>query len=243
MLKLLNFDAILKRASDYVTSLPASQQHALKEKLDHGQALLHDTEELKAYLHYYGEIHRHKLTIAYSNILKTLSNRHISVIDWGCGQAIASLVLKDFVDTHPSLGIEITDITLIEPSKTAIQQALSYLAWSIPKALVSTMAIPEDSIDANDILMQEDTIVHLLSNIVDMPEFTGNGIVRYIKSNTRNRHIIICVSPFYPEEGRGKRMDEFGKRLTYFKQIYSFEKHIDDWDKNFSCQIRIFCNY
>ncbi|MDE6523761.1 MAG: hypothetical protein K2L17_13160 [Muribaculaceae bacterium] len=30
------------------------------------------------------------------------------------------------------------------------------------------------------------------------------------------------VSSFYPEEGRGKRMDIFAERLKGFKQVYSF---------------------
>ena len=37
-------------------------------------------------------------------------------------------------------------------------------------------------------------------------------------------------------------MDEYGERLPGFNTIYSFEKHIDDWDEDYSCQIRIFSN-
>ena len=37
-------------------------------------------------------------------------------------------------------------------------------------------------------------------------------------------------------------MDEFAESLNGFKKVYSFQKHIDDWDKNYSCQIRVLSN-
>lgn len=40
------------------------------------------------------------------------------------------------------------------------------------------------------------------------------------------------VSPFYPEEGRGKRMDEFCDSLEGFQKVYSFQKHIDEWKES-----------
>lgn len=84
--------------------------------------------------------------------------------------------------------------------------------------------------------------MHILSNVVDMPEFSGNGIRRYLSSTRRLRHIIIIASPFYPEDGRGKRIDDFSDSLNGFHSIYSFQKHIDEWDEDFSCQIRILYN-
>ena len=66
--------------------------------------------------------------------------------------------------------------------------------------------------------------MHLLSNVVDIPEFEGEKIIELIKHKSQKKHFLICVSPFYPEEGRGKRMDEYGERLPGFNTIYSFEK-------------------
>ena len=45
------------------------------------------------------------------------------------------------------------------------------------------------------------------------------------------KYLLVCVSPFYPEDGRGKRMDEFGDKLVEFKTLYSFEKHIENWNE------------
>lgn len=100
----------------------------------------------------------------------------------------------------------------------------------------------EESVEPEDICVQENTVMHILSNVVDMPEFSGNGIRRYLSSTRRLRHIIIIASPFYPEDGRGKRIDDFSDSLNGFHSIYSFQKHIDEWDEDFSCQIRILYN-
>lgn len=38
----------------------------------------------------------------------------------------------------------------------------------------------------------------------------------------------------------GKRMKEFGDKLQGYTLAYKLEKHTDDWDKPYSCQIYIF---
>lgn len=32
-------------------------------------------------------------------------------------------------------------------------------------------------------------------------------------------------------------MDEFGKKLQSYRLAHKLEKHADDWDKHYSCQI------
>ncbi len=44
----------------------------------------------------------------------------------------------------------------------------------------------------------------------------------------------------YQEASRGKRIKEFGDKLQGYTLIYKLEKHTDDWDKPYSCQIYIF---
>lgn len=68
MLKLLNFDKILQQASTKYLALPESRQKQLKESLDNGKAILRNENQMNAYLHHYGEIHRHKLLRAYRNL-------------------------------------------------------------------------------------------------------------------------------------------------------------------------------
>ena len=111
-----------------------------------------------------------------------------------------------------------------------------------PKSMVDTVRKREEEVEVSDICVIEHKVLHLLSNVVDMQEFSGDGICRFIKTNHKLHHLIVAVSPLYPEDGRGKRMDEFVESLKGFRKVYSFLKHIDDWNEDYSCQIRILSN-
>lgn len=238
MLKLLTYDSLLAQASEYILSLSEAKQKDLKDNLSHGKALLKSNDQMKAYLHHYGQIHREKLLRAYKHIPSDFLKSSFSVVDWGCGQGLASMVLSEYV---PKQDI-VTDFTMVEPSARCLSQAEANLTWSNPKSMVDIVKKREEEVEARDICVQERKVFHLLSNVVDMPEFSGDGIRRFIEYNNELHHLIVAVSPFYPEEGRGKRMVEFVESLKGFRKVYSFQKHVDDWDNDYSCQIRILSN-
>lgn len=119
---------------------------------------------------------------------------------------------------------------------------MGYLEWTLPKVMLSAICKKEENIRKENISLQERIVVHILSNIVDLPEFSGKGVKQILTSTPTYRHIIVMVSPFYPEEGRGKRMDDLCDSLEGFKKIYSFQKHVDEWKEDYSCQIRILDN-
>lgn len=242
MLKLLNPNRIIEQATARYKALAETTQSDLKDSLSNGRALLKNVNQLDAYLSHYGNMHCKKLLKAYSNIPEHIFQQSISVIDWGCGQGLASIVLDEFMEKQKSCTGTITDITLVEPSKLCLRRALGYLEWSLPNALFTAINKKEESVEPEDICVQENTVMHIFSNVVDIPEFSGNGIRRYLSSTRSLRHIIIMASPFYPEDGRGKRMDDFSDSLNGFHSIYSFQKHIGEWNEDFSCQIRILYN-
>ena len=188
---------------------------------------------MKAYIALYGGIHQAKLERAFKNIPGTLLLKNISVIDWGCGQGLASILFNDFI--HEKFdNNKIKDITLIEPSRHCLSMATTYLNGCRGDFNVYSMSEKEEDVDPKDFILEGEIIVHLLSNVVDIPEFEGEKIIELIKHKSQKKHLLICVSPFYPEAGRGKRMDEFEDKLAGFKTLYSFEKHIEDWDENYS---------
>lgn len=242
MLKLLNSERIIADASSYYNSLSDSKQKELKESLCNGKALLRNSDQMKAYLYHYGDIHRQKLLKAYSNIPENIFRKNFSVLDWGCGQGLGSIILNEFIEKEKGIKNIITDITLIEPSRICLRQAIGYIEWCTPKAMLIPINKKEENISQEDICIQEKIVVHILSNIVDMPEFSGKGLLKILKTTSHYRHVIVLVSPFYPEDGSGKRMDEFCDSLEGFEKIYSFQKHTDEWKENYSCQIRIMSN-
>lgn len=185
MLKLLTYDSLLAEASEYILSLPETKQKELKENLSHGKALLKSKDQMKAYLHHYGQMHREKLLRAYKHIPSDFLKSSFSVIDWGCGQGLASMVLSEYV---PNEDI-VTDFILIEPSVLCLSQANANLTWSNPKSMVDVLRKREEEVEATDICVQERKVLHLLSNVVDMPEFSGNGIRRFVFANINLNHL------------------------------------------------------
>ena len=85
-------------------------------------------------------------------------------------------------------------------------------------------------VDTNDIF----------SNVIDLDDFDGDSVLSLLNEDKSRNNIIVCVSPYYREATRGKRMKEFGDKLQGYTLVYKLEKHTDDWDKPYSCQIYIF---
>lgn len=58
-------------------------------------------EGIVCYLAAYGKWHKNKLQIAFDKInIKNLCKGDVNIVDWGCGQALATLVLLDFLDDN-----------------------------------------------------------------------------------------------------------------------------------------------
>ena len=97
----MNFDEVLEVASKHIKSLPDTTQRLLKEDLENGLANLTSNDQLQMYLSAYGDIHRQKLMMAYDKIpTKVWFEGKLAVIDYGCGQCIAEMVLSDFMKQH-----------------------------------------------------------------------------------------------------------------------------------------------
>ena len=51
--------------------------------------------------------------------------------------------------------------------------------------------------------------------------------------------LLYVLVRFYQENGRGKRIPQFCEQLIGYQLIYKFEKHTNEWIRNFTCQIYI----
>ena len=237
----LSFDDILESVKQQINSLSETKQTKLKDELENGLAILTTKEQLDMYISSYGEIHRQKLQIAYDQIPhKVWSEGSISVVDYGCGQCIAEMVLSDFLKNHYIDNDKISDFTVIEPSKASLAQGLQYLETFFENSKITAYNVSARHLTEDYIRPQSDTVIHIFSNVLDIIEFERHNIARILNSDMSHNHILVCVSPFYQENGRGGLMDEFGDMLHGMRCEYKFEKHTDEWKNPFSCQIRIF---
>ena len=193
------------------------------------------------YLCCYGDIHRGKLLMAYRELPSSIFyNDGISVIDYACGQGIADLVLFDYILDNGIDRDYISEIYLIEPSKVCLNKALNNINLQSPFTPVNFINSKLEDVNYEDLATKSNTVLHLFSNIIDIPEVNYDNVINFLNNDTEHTNIVVCVSPFYQESGRGKRIPQFGDALTRYKLIHKLERHIDDWDKNFSCQIYIY---
>lgn len=121
----LSFQDVPESVTQHINSLSEAKQKKLKDELENGLAILTTKEQLDMYISSYGEIHQQKLLMAYDQIPhKVWSEDSISVIDYGCGQCIAEMVLSDFLKSHYIDNDQISDFTVIEPNKASLEQGL-----------------------------------------------------------------------------------------------------------------------
>ena len=236
----INFDNVLATASERINSLSEEKRKSLKEDLENGLANLTSIEELDMYLSAYGDIHRQKLIMAYDQVPKNTWNRgNLAVIDYGCGQCVAEMVLSDYMKQYYIDNI-INEIILIEPSKASLKQGLKYLQAFFNDSKIRTLNTTAGDISIDNLQTNTQSVLHIFSNVLDIPEFERGHIADILNQDMERNHVLVCVSPFYQERGRGALMDNFGKMMRGVRCKYKFEKHTDEWEKPFSCQIRIF---
>ena len=236
-----SFDYYLEKARQRISQFSQKRQDELKDMLNHGKAYLNNSDLLDIYLCCYGDIHRGKLLMAYRELPSSIFyNDGISVIDYACGQGIADLVLFDYILDNGIDRDYISEIYLIEPSKVCLNKALNNINLQSPFTPVNFINSKLEDVNYEDLATKSNTVLHLFSNIIDIPEVNYDNVINFLNNDTEHTNIVVCVSPFYQESGRGKRIPQFGDALTRYKLIHKLERHIDDWDKNFSCQIYIY---
>lgn len=236
----VSFNDILKCAKTHISSFSETTQKLLKETLENGCANLSTKDELDMYISSYGDIHRKKLQMAFNKIPNRVwAEGEISVIDYGCGQCIAEMVLSDFFKEYYIDIDKIVDFTIIEPNKFSLSQGVIYLRQFFPNCDIKMFNIKAGELSADNIQTKSKTVIHIFSNVLDIPEFERENIADILNQDMRRNHILVCVSPYYQENGRGRLMDDFCQMLDGVNCEYKFEKHTEDWNKSFSCQIRI----
>lgn len=235
-----SFDYFLEKAKSHISQFSQKRQEILKDMLDHGKKCLNSSDLLDMYLCCYGDIHREKLLMAYKQFPSSLFyNDGISVIDYACGQGISELVLIDYIVSNGIDREYISDICLIEPSIACLNRAQNNINLQSPFTPVYFINSKLENVNYKDLVVKSNTIIHLFSNIIDIPEVNYENVIDYLNNDTEHTNIVVCVSPFYQENGRGKRIPQFCEQLIGYQLIYKVEKHANEWIRNFSCQIYI----
>lgn len=212
----LTFDDIIRTARQYV---PDTYKHCpwRYPGLEHGTALLENEDQLCCYLSAYGEMHKGKLECAIKRFPFKNIDSNYEIIDWGCGQGIASIYMIDCLRKHGLLN-RLQKVSLIEPSKTALKRAKLNVSLATENDvfiedlnyLLPANVIPSNGETLNGIHVEEEICIHLFSNILDIPNINLKELA-YMVSSSGYRHYFLCVGPL---NFGNERIESF---LRYFE--------------------------
>ena len=193
------------------------ERTGLKNELDRGVAIIDREELLWQYLYSFGQMHQAKMKLALDKFpgLADVVKDGYSVVDWGCGQGLATVCLMDHLKDKKIEALP-EQVILIEPSGLAIENAKLHVKLcgaSNLKPLQKTL----DNVDGDDIETAAVTTIHLFSNILDIRNIDLMKLASLIAGNAHGKHYFICVSPLM-YDGRSARLDLF---KSYFNDIES----------------------
>jgi len=211
------------RFFDHIYRPRAKKLQVPFDNLDSGTRVPSEEAECERYIALYGAHHFHKLYRAFTSTnFQYTEKRNVEVIDWGCGQALATCVLIDYLiekQIHP----DIVAITLMEPSSIALWRGYSFVRemlqstpWSSCK--IQTVNKYMDSLDCSDFTSDPNAIkIHLFSNIIDVENFDLEKLYKLVINCFQGVNRIICTSPYLAS--RNRRLDSFYNLFCEYPQV------------------------
>lgn len=185
--------------------------------LNHGTAVLTTEEQCNAYIAAYGNMHPGKINEVLDEIkINDFANTDLQIIDWGCGQGLATICLFDFFNKH-NLSLDLVKkVVLIEPSEVARDRAKTHVnAYLRDEDKIVVIGKYIDDVKVDDIVSDEPVTLHLFSNILDIPSIDLLRLANCIKTNLKGLHYFFCWGPL--NQGNN-RIDSF---WSYFNEADS----------------------
>lgn len=192
--------------------------------LDHGVSVLDDESKCDQYIAFYGGHHSHKLYQAFTSTnFRYTAGRKIEIIDWGCGQALATCILIDYL-IEKNIQPDVVSITLVDPSLISLKRGFSFVCQMLENqfdAVPTVHLISKfiDDLEPRFLITHEDTIkVHLFSNIIDVETFSLEKLYKLILDTFHGRNRFICTSP---ANHRKHRLDKFYNLFSSSHALHS----------------------
>lgn len=205
--------------------LPLRLRERPWENLVHGTNLLSTDEQLCRYMLAYGEMHEVKCRAAFQHFPfdKLISN--IEIVDWGCGQGLATCVALDIIKDR-GLFDQVKKITLIEPSSAALARAKANVAHIVRggssiHTINKYLPCYTDELDSVKSYQAEmPYVIHLFSNILDIPTVNIEKLAKMLISSGTN-NFVLCMGPMNPNKWRLKAFADYFHGAEFFSNIYS----------------------
>ena len=134
-----SFKKVRDLACDFVRKLPQELCYELHNSLNRGVEVLDSEALLQMYFYSFGDMHAAKLNYAFEHLQQYIKDaKRVELIDYGCGQGMASLCYHDYINNvNPSQ--EVSRVILIEPSELALSRASLLCSRFYPNAEITTI--------------------------------------------------------------------------------------------------------
>jgi hypothetical protein len=161
------------------------------------------------------------------------SDKGLHLVDYGCGQGLATALLFDNYNCVDDLRWTVSGIVLVEPSKVALERARAVVECYCPSADLSCVNKKLDEVLEMDLqLSQNCTNLHLFSNVLDIKGFDRAAIFKKIFA-TAGHHIVFAVSHNRDHNGGSARIRTLADAISdeKYAQWLSVEKSkINEFD-------------
>ena len=236
-----SFDEVRKLSANFCQELPQSLVDELYETLNRGVDLLDSEPQMAAYMYSFGRMHQAKLEFAFGKLPKDfLLQDEVDIVDWGSGQALATMCYADFLrqNGYPQ---KVRTITLVEPSELCLKRAALHASVFFPDAEIKVVNKSFDELSATDVNSDSDIpVLHVFSNVLDL-QFDLSKFAALVKGSINGYAQFVCVGPYFGLLDKDSRMKEFAELLggtTSFAK--SFESGEFEHGKSWTAQILCF---
>jgi len=174
------------------------------EHLDRGRAVISSVDELDQYLYSYGLMTKSQWARLVPNV--DISAVKLRVVDYGCGQGLASALLFDDPGFGMAARAAVTEAILIEPSTVALARAKAVFACYCPSAIITGISKFLDNVTSLELggASQAHTI-HLFSNVLDIDQFDHVSIFEKILQ-IKGKHSVLVISHDRNHNGGSSRI-------------------------------------
>lgn len=152
-----------KENSSYSKSLLAIEQPTF-EKIRRCCSNLKNDDALSTYLAQNGKMHKALIYSALEEFLEDLEGESLTLIDWGCGQGLASMLVLNYIK-EKQLDIQVSNVMLIDDNTKALSRAMVQVEALAQNSMETTAIKSDDNILYDKInTKKKHTILHLFAN-------------------------------------------------------------------------------
>lgn len=189
------------------------EQNGTQAQLDRGRAIINDSSQLDQYLYSYAPM----IASQWAEVcrLVKLDGGEFNLIDYGCGQGLAGLLMADHLGQN--LFKQVPEICLVEPSAVALIRAAGVYRCIAPDSAIRCVCKAFDDLCEDDLRHRSPLpTVHIMSNVLDVEGFDHFQL--FSKLLCKGNHTIIAVSHDRDHDGGSARFHSVKEALEAFEK-------------------------